>query len=309
MRPGQGDRQLDLDEGGRGGVPRAGRRRCLRYGAAVVVMAFDEEGQADTAERKVEICAARLQHAHRDRSASRPRTSSSTPTSSPWRRGSRSTTTTPSTSSRRRAGSRQNLPARPGLRRGVERVVPLPRQRAGAPGDPLGVPLPRHRAPAWTWASSTPATCRSMTTSTRELREAVEDVILNRPAATATERLVEIAESTRAASGERKKAPTWPGATAGRRSASSMPWSTASPSTSTPTPRRRGCSRAPAARHRRPADGRHERRRRPVRLGQDVPAAGGEVGPRDEAGGGLPDAVHGGREGGARPGEQAGRRS
>ena len=32
-------------------------RLCLRYGAAVVVMAFDEQGQADTADRKVEICA------------------------------------------------------------------------------------------------------------------------------------------------------------------------------------------------------------------------------------------------------------
>jgi 5-methyltetrahydrofolate--homocysteine methyltransferase len=31
-------------------------RACLRYGAAVVVMAFDELGQADTAKRKVEIC-------------------------------------------------------------------------------------------------------------------------------------------------------------------------------------------------------------------------------------------------------------
>ncbi len=31
-------------------------KACLRYGAAVVVMAFDEVGQADTAERKVEIC-------------------------------------------------------------------------------------------------------------------------------------------------------------------------------------------------------------------------------------------------------------
>ena len=29
---------------------------CLRYGAAVVVMAFDEQGQADTVQRKVEIC-------------------------------------------------------------------------------------------------------------------------------------------------------------------------------------------------------------------------------------------------------------
>ncbi len=31
-------------------------KACLRYGAAVVVMAFDELGQADTAARKVEIC-------------------------------------------------------------------------------------------------------------------------------------------------------------------------------------------------------------------------------------------------------------
>ncbi|NNC54128.1 MAG: dihydropteroate synthase, partial [Pseudomonadales bacterium] len=30
---------------------------CKRYGAAVVVMAFDESGQADTAQRKTEICA------------------------------------------------------------------------------------------------------------------------------------------------------------------------------------------------------------------------------------------------------------
>src|SRR5207248_4037225 len=32
-------------------------RRVRRYGAGVVVMAFDEKGQADTADRKVEICA------------------------------------------------------------------------------------------------------------------------------------------------------------------------------------------------------------------------------------------------------------
>jgi 5-methyltetrahydrofolate--homocysteine methyltransferase len=30
--------------------------KCLRYGAAVVVMAFDQQGQADTRNRKVEIC-------------------------------------------------------------------------------------------------------------------------------------------------------------------------------------------------------------------------------------------------------------
>ncbi|MDX2209879.1 MAG: methionine synthase [Sphingopyxis sp.] len=32
-------------------------RKCMAYGAAVVVMAFDETGQADTEARKVEICA------------------------------------------------------------------------------------------------------------------------------------------------------------------------------------------------------------------------------------------------------------
>ncbi|MGH6955722.1 MAG: dihydropteroate synthase, partial [Caulobacteraceae bacterium] len=31
-------------------------RKCLRYGAAVVVMAFDEQGQADTRARKIAIC-------------------------------------------------------------------------------------------------------------------------------------------------------------------------------------------------------------------------------------------------------------
>ncbi len=34
----------------------ASARKCMNYGAAVVVMAFDETGQADTEARKVEIC-------------------------------------------------------------------------------------------------------------------------------------------------------------------------------------------------------------------------------------------------------------
>ena len=40
------------------------------------------------------------------------------------------------------------------------------------------------------------------------------------------------------------------------------------------------------------ADGWHERGRRPVRPGQNVLAAGGQVGARDEAGGGPPDSLH-----------------
>ena len=55
---GKGRSSTRSAEGRRGEVPGAGRL-VGRYGAAVVVMAFDEEGQAVTAERKVAICAVR----------------------------------------------------------------------------------------------------------------------------------------------------------------------------------------------------------------------------------------------------------
>ncbi|OZC37143.1 methionine synthase [Marinobacter vinifirmus] len=45
---------ISLKEGEEAFIKRA--KDCMRYGAAVVVMAFDEDGQADTYERKTEIC-------------------------------------------------------------------------------------------------------------------------------------------------------------------------------------------------------------------------------------------------------------
>ena len=42
----------------------------------------------------------------------------------------------------------------------------------GPRGDPRGVPVPRDPRRAWTWASSTPARCRSTTTSTPDLLRA-----------------------------------------------------------------------------------------------------------------------------------------
>ena len=48
--------------------------------------------------------------------------------------------------------------------------------------------------------------------------------------------------------------------------------------------------------HRRAADGRHERGRRSLRRGQDVPAAGGQERARHEEGGRPPAALHRGRE-------------
>ncbi|WP_250658322.1 methionine synthase [Alkalimarinus coralli] len=45
---------ISLKEGEEEFIEKA--KSCMRYGAAAVVMAFDEEGQADTLERKIEIC-------------------------------------------------------------------------------------------------------------------------------------------------------------------------------------------------------------------------------------------------------------
>lgn len=45
---------ISMKEGAQAFIEQA--HKCLRYGAAVIVMAFDEQGQADTAQRKIEIC-------------------------------------------------------------------------------------------------------------------------------------------------------------------------------------------------------------------------------------------------------------
>ena len=125
----------------------------------------------------------------------------------------------------------------------------------------------------------------------KDLRERVEDVILNRRA-DASERLLEIAVNYKGGGAqERKEDLAWrqlpvtrapePRAGVGQRSVH-------------PRRHRRGATRrrASAARHRRRAHGRHERGRRPVRFGQDVPAAGGEVRARHEEGRGASHPVH-----------------
>ena len=76
-----------------------------RHGAAVVVMAFDENGPGRHVRAQDRDLQARLRHPGRPRSASRRKTSSSIRISSRSRPASRSTTITASTSSRRRAGS------------------------------------------------------------------------------------------------------------------------------------------------------------------------------------------------------------
>ena len=128
-----------------------------------------------------------------------------------------------------------------------------------------------------------------------ELREGVEDVVLNRRP-DGTERLLDDRGKVQGQEGQRRSRGAGVARPAGARA---------------PEPcarARQRCVRrgryrgsapavdAPARRDRRPADGRHERRRRPVRRRQDVPAAGRQVGARDEEGRRLPDPVHRGRE-------------
>ena len=55
MRAGQEHRQFHLVERRRGSFL-GHAREVKRLGAAVIVMAFDEKGQADTYERKIEVC-------------------------------------------------------------------------------------------------------------------------------------------------------------------------------------------------------------------------------------------------------------
>ncbi len=125
-----------------------------------------------------------------------------------------------------------------------------------------------------------------------ELREACEDVVLNRRP-DASERLLALADKFRGAGQAAKEVDlAWRDKPVEKRLTHALVHGITD-FIEADTEEARAARQAAARRHRRSADGRHERRRRPVRLRQDVPAAGGEVGARDEAGGRLSDAVHG----------------
>ena len=135
----------------------------------------------------------------------------------------------------------------------------------------------------------------------KDLLERVEDVLLNRRP-DAADRLTEFAESVKSSkSKDSGKDLAWREAPVAERLKHALITGTVDLHRG----RHRGGPpglRAPAVDHRRPVDGRHERRRRPVRRGQDVFAAGRQECAGDEEGRRLSDAVHGGREG------QSGRR-
>ena len=119
-------------------------RLVRRYGAAVVVMAFDEAGQADTLERKTTICA-RAYDILVNRVGFPPQDIIFDPNIFAVATGMEEHNGYGVAFIEAARWIRAEPAARPRLRRRLESLVLVPRQRAGARGDAFGVPLSRHR--------------------------------------------------------------------------------------------------------------------------------------------------------------------
>ena len=119
-------------------------RKVLRYGAAVVVMAFDEQGQADTIERKVSICE-RAYKLLTEKVGFPPEDIIFDPNIFAVATGIEEHNGYGIAFIEATRQIKQKLPLRARLGRRLEPVVLVPRQRGRAPGHALGVPVSRHR--------------------------------------------------------------------------------------------------------------------------------------------------------------------
>ena len=163
-----------------------------RYGAAVVVMAFDEKGQADTLERKTAICK-RAYDILVNRVGFPPEDIIFDPNIFAVATGMDEHNNYGVDFIEAARCDPAGSAARACVGRRIEPVVLVPRQRAGCARRCTPCSCFTPSRPAWTWASSMPARSRSMTISIPELREACEDVVLNRRP-DAAERLLELAK-------------------------------------------------------------------------------------------------------------------
>ena len=274
-------------------------RTVRRFGAAVIVMAFDEEGQADTLERKVEICR-RAYRILTEEVGFPPEDIIFDPnifavaTGIEEHDGYAIAFIEACRAIKRElpgckvSGGVSNLSfsfrGSDAVRDAMHSVFLYHAIRAGMD---MGIV----NAGALPVYDQIPA----------ELLGPVEDVILARDSG-ATERLTRLAAEYRGgrAAGERcgRRVAGGAGREAAGVRAGERHFGT----------HRRGYrggaagARAGAGRHRRPADGRHERGGRPLRRGAHVPAAGGEERARDEEGRRVPGALSGGGKGRQRAG-------
>ncbi len=120
------------------------RSKVRRYGAAVVVMAFDEQGQADTAERKVAICK-RAYDILVDKVGFPPEDIIFDPNIFAVATGIEEHNDYAHAFIDGRAAHSRGAALRPYFRRRLEHLLLLSRQRDGARSDALRVPLSRHQ--------------------------------------------------------------------------------------------------------------------------------------------------------------------
>ena len=269
-------------------------RKCRAYGAAVVVMAFDEQGQADSAARKVAIC--ERAYALLTADGTEPHDIIFDPNIFAVATG--------IDEHRRYAldfieAAREIRARCPGIHisgglsnlsfsfRGNEPVRRAMHSVFLYHAIPAGMDMGIVNA----------GQLEVYDAIDPELREACEDVILDRPRRMRPSGWSRSPRSFAGTDVEAEKAARRMALAAGRRAAVLR-----AGQRHRCAYRRRYRGSPPAIRppdrsDRRPADGRYERRRRPVRVGQDVPAAGGQVRARDEEGRRPPDPLHRGGEG------------
>ena len=119
-------------------------RTVRRYGAAMIVMAFDEKGQADTVERKVEIC----QRAYKlltEQAGVDPSDIIFDPNILAIATGLEEHNDYAKYFIEATRHHQGDVPGREDQRRRQQPVVLVPRQRRRPRSDPLGVPVPRHQ--------------------------------------------------------------------------------------------------------------------------------------------------------------------
>ena len=270
-------------------------RLCRRYGAAVIVMAFDEAGQADTQARKIEICTRAYRilteqvgfpaediifdpnifavatgiEEHNNYAVDFIEATREIKRTLPHAKISGGVSNVS-------FSFRGNNPVR-------EAIHAVFLYHAIQAGMDMGIV----NAGQLAIVDDLPA----------ELREAVEDVILNRRD-DGTERLLEIAPKYQGdgAQEARPEEQEWRGWPVEKRLEHAL-IKGITDYIDEDTEEARRPARASAAGHRGAADGRDEPRRRPLRRGQDVPAAGGQVGAGHEEVRGLSLPLPGGREG------------
>ena len=266
-------------------------RTCRRFGAGVVVMAFDERGQAVTVDRRLEI----YERAWRilvEEVGFAPADLIFDPNILTVATGMEEHDEYARDYLESLRRLRPLYPGGQAVGGREQRLLLLPRQRHRAPGHALGPALPRdpggpghghrQRRPAGPVRGHPLRLARA-----RGGRAAGPAVRRHGPPA-----------------GLRRGTEARGGPPPGARRGGLAPGAAGAAPGPRPAPRTHGVPRGgsrggpgPLRRapedHRGAAHGRHEPRGRPLRGGQDVPAAGGQVGPGDEAGRGPPGALDG----------------